>query len=92
MKKIFLSSFLGLFVLAGCDRLNDVEFKSVWCEVWRQAGSQKDNAPYKQVLNKNYQCWVGGARTGMLNRCSAEQEQRYLKELNDTCDRLEGRN
>lgn len=92
MKTFGLNRLLFLLLVisvAGCDRLSDREFKSLWCEVWRDSGSQSVRAPYKQVLEKDYRCWVGGARVGMVNRCAPGKEEEYLKELNAACDALQ---
>ena len=76
-------------LLSGCNGLSDADYKALRCELWREQGSDRRSAPYSVVLNKNYQCWRGSIRaSGVNNVCTAENEQKWLKELKQACDLL----
>ena len=84
-----LAVVVALSLLSGCKGLSDADYKILRCELWREQGSDRRSAPYSVVLNKNYQCWRGSIRaSGVNNVCTAENEQKWLKELKQACDLL----
>ena len=84
-----LAAVVVLSLLGGCNNLSDADYQALRCGIWREQDSDRRSAPYSVVLNKNYQCWKGSIRASGVNYvCTAENEQKWLEELNQAYDLL----